>query len=501
LEAGLSLPFILPTLIEAEGAVAALRSLHQPFDRLLTQMPPEKALRHFGLALWQAGQADAAMHAFRAAIALAPEDAAIWSDLANLFFATGRLSEAQISVELSLSKNVAQPQAWLLLATILNGAHKYGEAEHAFRRALDYDPNLAEAAFGLGILFFQQRRFDDSVEYLNRASAAGCYNVGLYVCLGQALFLSGRFLEAAEAFARASQFEANDKAVLEKIALLQFIKAIIEGPVDAAIDIYRGLAGDAGEDLDSLINKVFHLLSGYGYIEAAIKLGRAWLARSPDDPVRRYMLAAVSGEVPDHAPQDYVVNYFNRFAEGFEHQLRRVLHYRVPEELHALLAARGQNFARILDLGCGTGLAAPFLKSFDGRLEGVDLAPLMLEKAQQRGVYDDLIEAEAVTFLAGKEASYDLIFAADSLIYFGDLSGLFAAAAKSLVAGGVFACSIETTLAADYKLQPTGRFAHAISYVEALAQPDFVIESKTEAIIRLEVNQPVQGALIILRRS
>jgi predicted TPR repeat methyltransferase/Flp pilus assembly protein TadD len=492
--------FTLPAAAEAEVAVVTWRTMHQPLDRLLMQLPADRALRRFGFSLWQAGHKPAAIQVLTVAAALAPEDAVIWYDLANLLSAGGRPDEAQVVLEMTIARDAAQPQAWLLLATILNGAHKYPDAEHAFRMALEHDPKLAEASFGLGILFFQQRRFEEAIDWLAAAIAAGCNNVGLHVCIGQAQFLLGRFLDAADSFTNAARFEPADKMVRDKIGLLGFIKAVIEGSVDTAITIYRDVMGAAAEDIDQLTYKVFHLLTGHGYREAAVRLGSAWLASAPEDPVRRYLLAAASGEAIDRPPDEYVVAYFNRFADGFDNQLRRVLHYKVPEELHALLAARGQSFGRILDLGCGTGLAAPFLKSFDCKLTGVDLAPLMLAKAKERNVYDELIEAEGVAYLAQFSATFDLVFAADSLIYIGDLRALYAAAAKALVTGGVFAFSIETTDAADCVLQPSGRFAHSRAYIEALAHPDFAVESVTDTTIRLEANRPLRGALVILRR-
>lgn len=494
------MPFTLPALAEVDAALTAWRAMHQPLDRLLAQLPADKALRRFGIGLWKTGQAQAAIHVFMAAATLAPEDAAIWRDLANAFSASGRPEEAQVALELSLARDDAQPHSWLLLATLLSGAHKYPDAERAFRNALAHDANLVEASFGLGILLFQQHRFEEAIELLQAANAAGCHNVGLYVCLGQALFLIGRFIESAEIFARAARFEPTDKMVVERIALLSFLKGVIEEDVDAAIAAYRDVMGEAAEDIDQLSYKACHLLSAYGYQDAAIRLGQARLAWAPDDPVRRFLLAAAKGETVDRAPEDYVRTYFDRFAEGFENQLRRVLRYKVPEEMHALLAARGQNFARILDLGCGTGLAAPFLKSFECRLTGVDLAPLMLEKARARGAYDELVEAEATAYLAQKDQSFDLIFAADSFIYFGDLGALFAAAAKALAPGGVFAFSVETTTKADYVLLPSARFAHSLDYIAALAKRAFVIESETDTTIRMEANKPVPGALVILRR-
>lgn len=135
------MPFTLPAPAEVEGAVAAWRSMHQPLDRLFAQqVPPDKALRRFGLSLWESGHASAAVHVLIAAAALAPDDAAIWSDLANAFHVTGRIEDAQAAIEMSLARDVKQPRAWLLLATILNGAHKYPDAERAFKTALEQDP-------------------------------------------------------------------------------------------------------------------------------------------------------------------------------------------------------------------------------------------------------------------------------------------------------------------------------------------------------------------------
>jgi predicted TPR repeat methyltransferase len=245
---------------------------------------------------------------------------------------------------------------------------------------------------------------------------------------------------------------------------------------------------------------VFQLLSAYGYEEAAVRLGQTWLAWAPEDPVRRYLVAAVSGEQMQSAPAAYLIQYFNGFAEGFDRQLVSVLLYKVPEELHSLLNARRQRFARILDLGCGTGLAARFLQTFGGELTGVDISSMMLEKAAARQLYDHLHEAEAVSFLAGARATFDLIFVADMLVYIGDLTTLLSQAARLLEPGGVFACSVETTELADFALLPSGRFAHRLSYVLGLAQNDFTVLETMPTTIRLEANRPVPGALVILQR-
>src|SRR5581483_7481973 len=95
----------------------------------------------------------------------------------------------------------------------------------------------------------------------------------------------------------------------------------------------------------------------------------------------------------------------------------------------------------ILDLGCGTGLAGQVFAPLASRLDGVDLSPAMIAKAEARGLYDHLAVADLETGLAQPQAfglapAYDLILAADTLVYLGDLRGVFRAAAARLAPDG-----------------------------------------------------------------
>ena len=66
--------------------------------------------------------------------------------------------------------------------------------------------------------------------------------------------------------------------------------------------------------------------------------------------------------------------------------------------------------------------------------------------------------------------------------------------------GGVFAFSTEHCAGDGYRLLPSGRFAHAPSYVRSVAAPDFVEEHCAETTIRLEANGRVRGNLYRFRR-
>ncbi|MFX8227089.1 methyltransferase domain-containing protein, partial [Acinetobacter baumannii] len=75
----------------------------------------------------------------------------------------------------------------------------------------------------------------------------------------------------------------------------------------------------------------------------------------------------------------------------------------------------GATGLRILDLGCGTGLAGVTFMALAAHLAGVDLSPRMVEKARQRGLYDELGVGDVVEAMRRTPGGWDLLVAADVL--------------------------------------------------------------------------------------
>ena len=95
----------------------------------------------------------------------------------------------------------------------------------------------------------------------------------------------------------------------------------------------------------------------------------------------------------------------------------------------------------------------------------------MIAKARERGVYDSLIVGDATALLTRQpRAAFDIILAADSLVYIGDLIPFFAAVADALTADGLVAFSVETSEGEGFGLGASMRFAHSRAYVEATAR-------------------------------
>jgi predicted TPR repeat methyltransferase len=212
-----------------------------------------------------------------------------------------------------------------------------------------------------------------------------------------------------------------------------------------------------------------------GDVDGAARAFRGTLAADPADAQGAAARLALigRGDVPDALPPAYVARLFNDYAPRFDVHLVRNLGYRAPALIANGLsnAAPDRRFASALDFGCGTGLMGEALRDRVDRLTGVDLAPGMIAKARQRGAYDELEVGEAVAMLtSGPRGTFDLIVAADALVYIGDLAPLFAAVGTALASDGLFAFSVETCAGDEFKLEPTMRFAHGRRYVETKAR-------------------------------
>ena len=150
-------------------------------------------------------------------------------------------------------------------------------------------------------------------------------------------------------------------------------------------------------------------LAEMGTREEAVDALRQALALEPEDALGvRLDLARLGALAPDEAITDgYVRALFDDYAPKFDRHLTKSLAYRGPELIADALRracskqGRAYRFGLALDLGCGTGLMAQALAGHCASIEGVDLSPRMLEKAEKTKLYDALHEGELVSFLAG----------------------------------------------------------------------------------------------------
>jgi predicted TPR repeat methyltransferase len=125
----------------------------------------------------------------------------------------------------------------------------------------------------------------------------------------------------------------------------------------------------------------------------------------------------------------------------------------------------------------------------------------MIEAARQRGVYDDLTLGDIETVLAAPGRSYDLILAADTMIYIGDLATVFAGVARHLEQGGYYLFAVESMPGSGWEQSPMNRFRHSEAYLRAeAAKAGLEFADMIERPLRHEASQPVAGFAVALRK-
>jgi len=74
----------------------------------------------------------------------------------------------------------------------------------------------------------------------------------------------------------------------------------------------------------------------------------------------------------------------------------------------SLLLFQGPTW-NVLDAGCGTGLSGVLFRNLSSHLMGVDVSRRMVQRAEARGVYDELSVGDMAEELLARAGSLDLV--------------------------------------------------------------------------------------------
>lgn len=388
-------------------------------------------------------------------------------------------------------------------------AHARGDHATALVRigtAIAVLPNNTEMLANLSAVRLAAGDAAGALADADRALGFNARSAVAHAARAAALSALGQPDEAAAAYRTASAINPSNPDPLNNLGNLEQRR----GNLEAAIGHYeRAMAlAPASIQVHSNYGTALYALARSGAAGAsdAARRVRAWRQAHPENPMARHWFAALTqSDAPARAADAYVRNAFDMFAPAFEETLAD-LGYRAPQAIGAHLAALyGPPNARlsVLDVGCGTGLAAPHLRPYANRLDGVDLSPAMLARAQARGIYDELRAGEAMADMYGNCRQYDLAVAADVFVYFGDLAPLCAAAAACLRPRGRLVFTLEAMdpndarAAQGWGVGPSGRYAHSRDHAEqALTTAGFALETFKSDVFRREGGFDQPGYLV-----
>jgi predicted TPR repeat methyltransferase len=207
------------------------------------------------------------------------------------------------------------------------------------------------------------------------------------------------------------------------------------------------------------------------------------LRQTPNHSEALFMLSTIdpnavsASQRPTQMPMGMVTGFFTNNADGYDvteagnkYQAGKVMHELAKPLLKVATPA-------IVDLGCGSGIAARPWRGVASRIHGVDVTPAMAQLAQaatheQKKLYDAVTIADARSLPAEVAAgAADLVLLINVVQFMGDLTGVLKTAYAALGPTGMVLLTAEpTTLTNGYGVvAATGRFGHTPAYVKQTA--------------------------------
>ncbi|HUA56564.1 MAG TPA: tetratricopeptide repeat protein [Candidatus Sulfotelmatobacter sp.] len=448
----------------------------------------------------------------------ADKEAQLHASLGQLLLRQERYAQAVNELTAALE---TRPDNAAWLASRAEAQERIGAVTKAIEdatAAVIADPKQADYAVLLGRLMLRSGHHDEAVMCYSEAIRLDDSRREHYEGLAHAFWVKGNLAAAREIYDRL-RLAFPESEGLQAVTAELYIQE--KEPAKAAKVCQESI--DRGMKSALLYRVHGHAMLLVGDRAKAADSFRKGLAIAPEDGYLLHMLAIVTGERSERAPEDYVRAIFDTRADTYETAALFKLGVRIPGLVRReILRIRpkldpsrpaAHKLSAILDLGCGSGLTGSMVHDLTAYLKGVDLSRGLIRYAQLKSVYHEIEIADIVASMNADPRLYECITAGDSICYFGNLKPVFEGAFKRLLPSGLFVFSLEAgpeswraDVAAgvskdDWRLQESGRYCHALPYVEATAKAaGFEVVQVWPEILSSEDGVDLHGYLVNLRR-
>jgi predicted TPR repeat methyltransferase len=471
-------PLSLETLSLLGFALLKLRRYEEAlecFNRALSVNPGfVDALSNRATAYLELNRLSEAVADFDAALVLAPNHAVSWSNRGNTLAALGRFSQAVASYDRAIALVPDFQEALANRKYALGMAHfaagQFELAQSTLGEALMVNPHLPDALCVRGIALLRLRQHQGALDCFNLVLAANPKLVEALTNRGTTFLELNRLDEALADF-------------------------------DSALAIDRSHAVGWNNRGNALMKLQRHEEALTCYETALSNLPEFSEARDNRETAL-FALRRMS-----RCPPGYMRALFDNYSTYYDASMVETLGYRGHLHLRSLAArvlTHPTSPLHILDLGCGTGLVGEAFKDLarGGCLDGIDISSRMIAAARIRGIYDDLTLGDIETVLTRPGRSYDLILAADTMVYFGDLSPTFAGVTERLKPSGFYLFAVESMPGGDWEQTPANRFRHSETYLRtAASMAGLHFVDIMPCLLRHEQREPVFGFAVALQKQ
>ena len=421
-------------------------------------------------------------------------------DQASSCIEYGRLSQAEDICREIVKLSPRTSEAYNILGIIYQERELIDDAVSVLHKAVELDGSNANAFFNLGTVLGKNGQYEQAATSLRKGLALAPRSAEARNNLGLALVRLGKLEEAISSLEKAIKLDPHYGDAWLNLGDVY----CCQGQLQKGVDVFQRCIGFIPDFVEAHYNLSIaqHDLE---LLPDAIESLQRTIELAPEHTAARHMLAVLSGETPDNAPQQFVTTLFDQYSHRFEKDLVNRLEYRIPTRLRELFSEYIQadtRLSKVIDLGCGTGLSGQAFHDIADYLAGIDISKKMLEHAREKEIYDILLVGDVCEQLHELPDLFDLFIATDVMIYIGNLEPLFSAVRGKASPGAYFAFSVESQQQNDFTLQPTGRYAHATAYISRLAAvSDFTVVAQEKTGIRKEGDTWIPGEIYILQKN
>jgi tetratricopeptide (TPR) repeat protein len=297
------------------------------------------------------GETDAAIEAFRKAIAQDPSSSYLHLCLARLYLKRNQPEEALIEAQTVVSLDPNDVDGYSLLAGIYSASNQIEEAIQAYERVLELDPDREKTRLFLSSLHATSGDYDKAVEILQEMIERKPESFIGYYYLGRLYVKQEEFDKAEESFKKALELSNNSEVVLldlariyemqerEEEAIEIYKKILEEDPGNLLVRDRLGQVYISQKKLDEALThlKALGQMAGSDAIQVHLKIGLVYFEQERFDLAIQEFLIVLAAE-----PDDYRVGYFlgSAYAENGYFEAAIAAFSRIPPEAEPYVDAR-----------------------------------------------------------------------------------------------------------------------------------------------------------------
>lgn len=410
--------------------------------------------------------------------------------------------------EIWLKKLSSVPQAridyHLLTGHLFYKKQQNTEARAQYQQVLKLNPKHFTAQYNLGLLCALDHNFDQACSHFKTClSLSTSLPPSFNQNYAMALLSTQQPHEASIYLMRAAQTHPNAEVYFH-LGLCHQLK----NDSLSALECYEMALSLENQHIPSLHNKVILLLS-LNQKEAANEVLSDLHRLQPNDRIIQTLSDALGPKTLKSHHSTFVKTLFDQYAFNYDEHLQATLAYdpftKARELMNTAVDFHSWQCGLTLDLGCGSGLAAPFFIDLCAKIIGIDLSEGMLLQAKRKQYYDELVCEDVLAYLEKSSQVYQLILAFEISNYLGhQVQKLVDLCAKKMLPQGLIVITFEKNIETNEPIELNNhiRFSFTQDAIENLFEDSLLsVLSLTSITLRKHQNTQTPGFLVIAQKQ